>query len=179
MAQINIQEILTFRKQTLLAAVNSSCKKGPKNVLDLGGGAGVMLGAIAKQYPCASYTLFERPVVAKIAYDYIKQISLKNTVKIIEGDFLKDDIRNDYDLIIASGIFPFRNLIKKEDCEKDKKIKKLFLTEKGLAAAKAHEQYHDEHDKVFFDFLSSLNADKRHIIEQFLIRANEMIEHHF
>ncbi|UTY23551.1 methyltransferase [Treponema denticola] len=183
MAQINIQEILTFRKQTLLAAVNSSCKRGPKNVLDLGGGAGAMLGAIAKQYPCASYTLFERPVVAKIAYDYIKQISLKNTVKIIEGDFLKDDIRNDYDLIIASGIFPFRNLIrnliKKEDCEKDKKIKKLFLTEKGLAAAKAHEQYHDEHDKVFFDFLSSLNADKRHIIEQFLIRANEMIEHHF
>ena len=72
-----------------------------------------------------------------------------------------------------------RNLIKKEDCEKDKKIKKLFLTEKGLAAAEAHEQYHDEHDKVFFDFLSSLNADKRHIIEQFLIRANEMIEHHF
>ena len=72
-----------------------------------------------------------------------------------------------------------RNLIKKEDCEKDKKIKKLFLTEKGLAAAKAHEQYHDEHDKAFFDFLSSLNADKRHIIEQFLIRANEMIEHHF
>lgn len=122
MAQINIQEILTFRKQTLLAAVNSSCKKGPKNVLDLGGGAGAMLGVIAKQYPCASYTLFERPVVAKIAYDYIKQISLKNTVKIIEGDFLKDDIRNDYDLIIASGIFPFRNLIKKEDCEKDKKI---------------------------------------------------------
>lgn len=72
-----------------------------------------------------------------------------------------------------------RNLIKKEDCEKDKKIKKLFLTEKGLAAAKAHEQYHDERDKAFFDFLSSLNADKRHIIEQFLIRANEMIEHHF
>lgn len=72
-----------------------------------------------------------------------------------------------------------RNLIKKEDCEKDKKIKKLFLTEKGLAAAKAHEQYHDEYDKAFFDFLSSLNADKRHIIEQFLIRANEMIEHHF
>ena len=71
------------------------------------------------------------------------------------------------------------HIIKKEDCEKDKKIKKLFLTEKGLAAAKAHEQYHDEHDKVFFDFLSSLNADKRHIIEQFLIRANEMIEHHF
>ena len=107
MAQINIQEILTFRKQTLLAAVNSSCQKGPKNVLDLGGGAGAMLGVIAKQYPCASYTLFESPVVAKIAYDYIKQISLKNTVKIIEGDFLKDDIRNDYDLIIASGIFPF------------------------------------------------------------------------
>lgn len=32
MAQINIQEILTFRKQTLLAAVNSSCKKGRFNI---------------------------------------------------------------------------------------------------------------------------------------------------
>lgn len=107
MARINIQEILIFRKQTLLTAVNSSCKKGPKNVLDLGGGAGAMLGIIAEQYPCASYTLFESPVVAKIAYDYIKHLSLKNTVKIMEGDFLKDDIGKDYDLIIASGIFPF------------------------------------------------------------------------
>ena len=187
MAQI-IQEILTFRKQTLLAAVNSSCKKGPKNVLDLGGGAGAMLRVIAKQYPCASYTLFESPVVAKIAYDYIKQISLKNTVKIIEGDFLKDDIRNDYDLIIASGIFPFAGNALESLAEKiytaTQKDGFLFVydtsfAEKGLAAAKAHEQYHDEHDKAFFDFLSSLNADKRHIIEQFLIRANEMIEHHF
>lgn len=72
-----------------------------------------------------------------------------------------------------------RGFIKKENCGNDKKIKKLFLTEKGLTAAQAHEQYHKKNDKAFFDFLSSLDADKKQTIEQFLIRANEMIEHYF
>ena len=71
MAQINIQEILTFRKQTLLAAVNSSCKKGPKNVLDLGGRAGAMLGI--RQRKKTAFFLFMILLLPKKAEDsYLK-----------------------------------------------------------------------------------------------------------
>ena len=72
-----------------------------------------------------------------------------------------------------------RGFVEKEADTGDKKRKKLFLTKRGQAAYTAHEQYHQGHDKSFFDFIDSLNKQERSLIECFLEKANEMIEKHF
>lgn len=72
-----------------------------------------------------------------------------------------------------------RGFVEKEADTGDKKRKKLFLTKRGQAAYTAHEQYHQRHDKSFFDFIDSLNEQERALIEYFLEKANEMIEKHF
>ena len=72
-----------------------------------------------------------------------------------------------------------RGFVEKEADTGDKKRKKLFLTKRGQAAYTAHEQYHQGHDKSFFDFIASLNEQVCALIECFLEKANEMIEKHF
>lgn len=72
-----------------------------------------------------------------------------------------------------------RGFVEKEADTGDKKRKKLFLTKRGQAAYTAHEQYHQGHDKSFFDFIASLNEQECALIECFLEKANEMIEKHF
>lgn len=72
-----------------------------------------------------------------------------------------------------------RGFVEKEADTGDKKRKKLFLTKRGQAAYTAHEQYHQGHDKSFFDFINSLNEQECALIECFLEKANEMIEKYF
>ena len=72
-----------------------------------------------------------------------------------------------------------RGFVEKEADTGDKKRKKLFLTKRGQAAYTAHEQYHQRHDKSFFDFIDSLNEQECALIACFLEKANEMIEKHF
>ena len=79
----------------------------PKKGLDLGGGSGSLLIAVAETYKKCEGVLFEQKDVASIAQDYIDTSPAKNRISIMEGNFLSDDIGEDYDFIIASGIFPF------------------------------------------------------------------------
>ena len=106
MAQITAREIAVLRKEPLLMLIK---KLGltPQKVLDLGGGSGSLLIAVVETYKKCEGVLFEQKDVASIAQGYIDTSPAKNRISIMEGNFLSDEIGEDYDFIIASGIFPF------------------------------------------------------------------------
>ena len=106
MARVTTKEISILRKQPLLMLIKELGIM-PKKVLDLGGGSGSLLIAIAETYKKCEGVLFEQKNVASIAQGYIDTSPAKNRILIMEGNFLSDDIGEDYDFIIASGIFPF------------------------------------------------------------------------
>lgn len=57
--------------------------------------------------------------------------------------------------------------------------KRVSLTEKGVTAYKAHVNYHNHKHKEMEYFLSTLNDEKRAVLEEFIDKASEMIEGHF
>lgn len=72
-----------------------------------------------------------------------------------------------------------RGLVRKEETADDGKIKKLFLTDKGKTAYKLHEEYHQKHDKDFFDYINALNEEEEEIVLRFLKKSMTMISRHF
>ena len=106
MARITAKEISIVRKQSLLTLIKELGIM-PKKVLDLGGGSGALLIAVVESYKNCQGVLFEQKDVASIARRFIADSPSKNRIVIMEGDFLLDGIGDDYDFIIASGIFPF------------------------------------------------------------------------
>lgn len=106
MARITAKEISIVRKQPLLTLIKELGIM-PKKVLDLGGGSGALLIAIAESYKKCEGVLFEQKDVASIARRFIADSPAKKRIVIMEGNFLLDGIGVNYDFIIASGIFPF------------------------------------------------------------------------
>ena len=106
MARITAKEISILRKQPLLTLIKELGIM-PKKVLDLGGGSGALLIAVVESYKNCQGVLFEQKDVASIAPRFIGDSPAKNRIAIMEGNFLLDDIGENYDFIIASGIFPF------------------------------------------------------------------------
>ncbi|UTC57585.1 methyltransferase [Treponema sp. OMZ 305] len=106
MARITAREIAVLRKEPLLMLIKK-LDLTPQKVLDLGGGSGSLLIAVAETYKKCKGVLFEQKDVASIAQGYIDTSPAKNRISIMEGNFLSDDIGEGYDFIIASGIFPF------------------------------------------------------------------------
>jgi len=83
--------------------------KGVETALDLGGGPGTYSIEMAKKG--VKVTLFDRPETVKIAKRVVNNaakspLNLRGEggVNFIQGDFIHDDIRKGYDLILASQI---------------------------------------------------------------------------
>ena len=77
------------------------------NVLDLGGGSGVLAIELAKCFPHASAVVFDQPSVIPVADEGIKENGLASRLNTRTGNFIEDDFGSDYNLIIASGILDF------------------------------------------------------------------------
>ncbi len=72
-----------------------------------------------------------------------------------------------------------RKFIYKEEDPNNKRAKKLYLTDKGKKAYEFHEQYHEESDKEFIDYISSLDENSSATIREFLEKANIIVDNHF
>lgn len=99
--------------------------KGVETALDLGGGPGTYSIEMAKKG--VKVTLFDRPETVKIAKRVVNNapqppLKLRGGVKFIQGDFIHDDIRKGYDLILASQIIHANsekdNIILLKKCKK-------------------------------------------------------------
>jgi predicted O-methyltransferase YrrM len=78
--------------------------KGVKKILDIGGGSGVFSFAMITLNPELKATIFDLPNVIKLTKLYIEKEGFKNKVGTVEGDYLKDELGTDYDLLFLSAI---------------------------------------------------------------------------
>ncbi len=108
--------------------------KGYKTVLDLGGGSGEYLRAILEKNSELMGTLFDKREVIEIAKGFLKG-DIKKRIKFIEGDFIEDEIKGKYDVVLLSNIIHAFSL---NECKNlFKKVKKV-LNENGLFVIHDH-----------------------------------------
>lgn len=84
-------------------ASNLSGFTGFKKMLDLGGGHGVFALYITQASETLKSVIFDRAPVTDLASQNIKSYEMDERISVMEGDYLKDDIGNGYDLIFASA----------------------------------------------------------------------------
>jgi SAM-dependent methyltransferase len=75
---------------------------GMRRMLDIGGGPGIIAMAILDDHPTMIGVVFEQPGMAEAARRYIDAYQMEGRLKVLEGDFLLDDIDGGYDLILTS-----------------------------------------------------------------------------
>lgn len=97
---LGMHNLATLKVKNVLNNINLN---GVKNLLDLGGGPGTYSMAFAKKK--IGVTLFDYPETLKIAEALIKKAGLAENIRLLPGDFTKDDLGNNYDLIFISQIF--------------------------------------------------------------------------
>ena len=76
----------------------------PKALLDIGGGDGSFLMAVAKRAPALSLMLFDLPPVAAIARQRILAAGLAGRAKVVAGSFLDDPLPGGADLLVLNRI---------------------------------------------------------------------------
>ncbi|RLI78900.1 methyltransferase type 12 [Archaeoglobales archaeon] len=123
--------------------------KKAKKFLDLGGGHGLYALAFKEANPELNVYLFDLPQVIEVARKFVR-----DKVKLIAGDFTKDDLGSGYDIIFASDIFyrPHEELIRI--------LQKVHasLSDGGLLIAKHWhiDDLREDAIAVFFDLMFSI-----------------------
>lgn len=75
-----------------------------RHMLDLGGGSGIYAITFAKKFPQLKATVFDLPLTIKVAEEMIAHHRMEDRVKVMIGDFWKDEISSGYDLVWISSI---------------------------------------------------------------------------
>ena len=78
--------------------------KGARSLLDLGGGPGTYALAFLKQNPTLQATLMDRPAALDVARAIAKQSSSGTRLTYQPGDFLKESISGNYDVVWYSNV---------------------------------------------------------------------------
>lgn len=85
---------LMAESQALVAdeVLDSYPLKSHKRLLDIGGGAGAFLSAVAKRTPGLALTLFDLPAVAPLARARFAAEGLEDRATVVAGSFFADDL---------------------------------------------------------------------------------------
>ena len=78
--------------------------EGVNHVLDLGGGSGTFAMAFVNARKGISATVFDLPNVTPITEKYIKDNGFSGSIITLTGDYTRDEIGKNYDLIFLSAI---------------------------------------------------------------------------
>ena len=76
--------------------------KNAKKLLDLGGGHGLHAVSFTQINPDLEAIVFDLPPVVEVTKEFISQYGMEERVKVMAGDFDKDDFGNGYDIIFVS-----------------------------------------------------------------------------
>ena len=75
-----------------------------KTALDLGGGPGTFAIALAKKQPDLRAVVLDLPYALEISRQAVSEAGLTDRITFKEGDFFKDDLGKDYDLVLMSSL---------------------------------------------------------------------------
>jgi hypothetical protein len=78
-----------------------------KNMLDLGGGPGLIGTAIVASHPGMSGVIFDQPAVVKVAQTFVREYGLEDRMEVMGGDYTTDPIGEGYDLIWTKNTLNF------------------------------------------------------------------------
>ena len=85
----------------VVAAINPG---RARRLLDVGGGSGTYTLAMLSAMPEMKATLFDLPRVIEMAHDRIQSADMLDRVKLVAGDFYKDELPPGHDLAFLSAI---------------------------------------------------------------------------
>ena len=130
LARVVVPEMYLGRVQAFIGSLKELTEnvEPPVRLLDLGGGAGIMAVEFVRAFPGASAVVFEHPAVAAVARETAEKRGVSERVSIVEGDFNRDGIGENFDVIVASGILDFA----KDDLEGLLKKISAALNPRGL-----------------------------------------------
>jgi SAM-dependent methyltransferase len=75
-----------------------------RQVLDIGGGSGAFTFEFIRENPAIRGTIFDLPNVIPITQHYISREGFNGSVTTLAGDYLKDKLGYDYDLVFVSAV---------------------------------------------------------------------------
>ncbi len=77
---------------------------GVRRLLDLGGGSGAYSQAFARASAVVAPTVFDFPRVTPLARRYADAAGLSERISTVDGDFRRDDLGADWDLVFVSAV---------------------------------------------------------------------------
>ncbi|HEY0222230.1 MAG TPA: MarR family transcriptional regulator [Lactovum miscens] len=75
----------------------------------------------------------------------------------------------------AVKVLQDRGFIHSERHQADERVMELFLTEKGIPAAKEHADHHDKTLLAYKSLLKKFNPDEQGIIERFIVELESVL----
>ena len=98
--RVALQHAPTLAKQIDLS--------GARSLLDLGGGAGTHAMAFCQAYPALTATVFDLPETLRTTERLVKEAGLEGRIRLIPGDFNRDELGGPYDAVLMSDILHYQ-----------------------------------------------------------------------
>lgn len=86
------------------AIAESAKAEKSRALLDVGGATGTYAEAFVRQYPEMRATVFDRPLVIKMAENRLASSEVRDRIALAEGDFYDDPLPGGHDLVLLSAI---------------------------------------------------------------------------
>ena len=81
-----------------------------RTLLDLGGGAGTYAMAFCRAYPALTATVFDLPETLRTTERLVKDAGLEGRIRLLPGDFNRDDLGGPYDAVLMSDILHYQGV---------------------------------------------------------------------
>ena len=103
--------------------------EGMTKLIDLGGGAASYSMALCEANPQLTSVVVDGPEPIAIARSFVAERGLGDRIRLIAGDFFKEELGSDYDVVLVSGVV----LIKSEqECRRLFELAYNLLKPKGM-----------------------------------------------